>query len=122
MVAGRQTSAASIAPTVVKFIFAAARFAVAAALLPYALDWRSPFLTTIRPWAFLILVAVPLALAAGEIWLWRSARRTRWRIPALLHAAVTAAALFTAGTTLFLEARFQWMRYEVMHADARELE
>src|SRR5262249_8616173 len=33
-----------------------------------------------------------------------------------------AVALFTAGCTLFLEARFQWMRYEVMHADARELE
>src|SRR5262245_50536580 len=105
MVAGRRKTGRSIVPTIVKFIFAAARFAVAAALLPYALDWRSPYLTTIRPWAFLILVAVPLALAAGEIWLWRSARRTRWRILAVLHAAVTAAALFTAGAALFLEAR-----------------
>jgi endonuclease/exonuclease/phosphatase (EEP) superfamily protein YafD len=49
----------------------------------------------VRPWAFLILVAVPLAVAAGEIWLWRSvrARRSRWRLPATLHATVAAVAL-----------------------------
>jgi beta-N-acetylhexosaminidase len=124
MVAERRTSAASIVPTIVKFVFAAVRLAVAAAVLPYALDWRSPFLTTVRPWAFLILVAVPLAVAAGEIWLWRSerARRTRWRLPATAHMAIAAVALFAASCTLFLEARFQWMRHEVMHADPRQLE
>jgi beta-N-acetylhexosaminidase len=40
----------------------------------------------------------------------------------MLHAIVMAAAILAAATTLFLEARFQWMRHAVLTAEPERLE
>jgi hypothetical protein len=66
-----------------RLLFAFARLAVVLILLPAAVDWRSPALSAIRPWAMFALVAAPLAIAALEIRLWR-----RWRVDAGLVQAL----------------------------------
>jgi beta-N-acetylhexosaminidase len=96
------------------------RLAIAAALVPFALDWRSPSLAAIRPWALACLIAVPFALVvAGIAALRRPQASTALR--ALDAIALTLAAL-TLVSTLALEARFGWMRQQVLDADPRELE
>jgi beta-N-acetylhexosaminidase len=96
------------------------RLAIAAVLLPFALDWRSPSLAAIRPWALACLIAVPLALVAVGITTLRRPRgSTGLRV--LDAIALTLAAL-TLASTLALEARFRWVRQQVLNADLGELE
>jgi len=94
---------------------------IALALTPFAWDWRSPFLVDMRPWLLKGLIAVPIVLALGQIWVLLSSRRDQ-RLLRVLSAlgVLTAAAVLT--TTMVLEARFHWIRYQVLQTDPKELE
>jgi beta-N-acetylhexosaminidase len=102
-------------------LFTVVRFGLIAALLWYALDWRSPFFSSIRAWALAGLTLIPLAIALGEIWLLRSGRAGT-RMSRAVGALALALAILTLGATLFLEARFLWMRHQVLVADPQQLE
>src|SRR5262245_4105844 len=95
------------------------RLAAVAALLPYALDWRSPFLASVRTWALWGFIVVPLAVSLIELWVLRGAPPRLARAGA---AASLALALFVLGTTIFFEAQFHWMRHQVLRADLQQLE
>jgi len=96
------------------------RLAIAIALLPFAIDWRSPLLTGLRPAALAALIVVPLLLIAIDGWaLWRL-KQTRTR--RALGAAVILVAGATFLATLTQEARFQRIRARVLAADAAQLE
>jgi beta-N-acetylhexosaminidase len=98
---------------------AVVRVAILLALLPYALDWRSPFLASIRVWAFIGLVAIPLAVVVVEV---RALRRTAGRFDrALSSASLALAALFLVCVP-WSEAQFWWKRHEVLRADPALLE
>jgi len=99
--------------------FAIARVAIVLALLPHALDWRSPFLASIRVWAFTGLMAIPPAIMVTEI---SALRRASGRgAIALSLASLALAALAFAGV-LGLEGQFWWQRHEVLDADPALLE
>src|SRR5262249_33018932 len=107
--------------------FAIARVAIVLALLPHALDWRSPFLASIRVWAFIGLMVVPLAIIMTvpltpmmtEI---RGLRRASGRGVIALSSASLALAAIALACLLGLEGQFWWKRYEVLHADPALLE
>jgi len=96
-----------------------ARVAIVLALLPHALDWRSPLLASMRFWAFVGLTAIPLGIAIVEIRAlgWAATRGDR----ALSSASLALAALGIV-SVLGLEAQFWWARYEVLRADPAMLE
>jgi beta-N-acetylhexosaminidase len=102
-----------------KLLFAVARLGCIVALLPYALDWRSPMFATVRYWALCGLVIGPLAIALLEIRL-LSAGRAGARMA--VGATSLGLAVFALGTTLVLEARFLWMRQQVRGADPQQLQ
>lgn len=93
----------------------------ALALVPFALDWRSPFLFSIRAWALAGLIILPFTLILVHVWL--LIRSSPWQRVLRVFASlgVLAAALALTGT-LAHEARFHWVRYRVLHADPAELE
>jgi beta-N-acetylhexosaminidase len=96
------------------------RLAIAVALLPLALDWRSPLLAGVRPAALSLLIAVPLILIAIDSWLlWK-------KPPSRFRRALSMAVLLVAGVTLtatlVLEAGFQRVRARVLAADPAQLE
>ncbi len=101
-------------------LIALLRLTVAGALLAAAIDWRSPLLASHRALALMVLVAAPVLLIVGEIWLLRrtppNARRP-WLMVAVVLTAVAALAV-----TLALEGRFRWQRAIVLAADTVELE
>jgi beta-N-acetylhexosaminidase len=103
------------------FVAVTIRLAIASALLWFALDWRSPALSAIRPWALTGLVALPICLIAADLWTLRSTRWTSAVTGALSLLGLTLAALALL-STLALEARFQWMRHEVLQADPGQLQ
>jgi beta-N-acetylhexosaminidase len=96
------------------------RLAIAVALLPLAIGWRSPLLAGHRPLALFVLIVVPLLLIAIDAWTLRTAPRR------LIGRAASVAVLVVAGTvctaTLLLEGRFQWVRARVLAADPAQLE
>jgi beta-N-acetylhexosaminidase len=98
---------------------AVARVAILLALLPYALDWRSPFLASIRVWAFIGLVAIPLAIVVVEV---RALRRSAGRFDRALSSATLALAMLCLVCVPWWEAQFWWKRYEVLRADPALLE
>jgi len=98
---------------------AVARLAIALALLPQVLDWRSPFLASIRVWAFIALLAIPLAIMVAEI---RVLRRSATRGDRVLSLATSTLAMLGLVCVLGFEAQFRWMRYEVLRADPALLE
>lgn len=96
------------------------RVAVAGLLLWLAWEWRSPLFASIRTPAFAALIVLPLALIVLEIVMGR--RGAKW-LPKILIGAATAIVAFLAiGTTLFTDLHFRWMRYQVQHADAAQVE
>jgi beta-N-acetylhexosaminidase len=101
-------------------LIALLRLTVAGALLAAATDWRSPLLASHRALALMVLVAAPVLLIVGEIWLLRrtppNARRP-WLMVAVVLTAIAALAV-----TLALEGRFRWQRATVLAADKVELE
>lgn len=85
-------------------------------LLPFALDWRSPFLFLIRGYAFVGLVVVSLLVMTFQIRLFMTAP-TGARFLRIVSAVGFVAALAVLASTLTLEARFHWIRHQVLHAD-----
>jgi beta-N-acetylhexosaminidase len=95
------------------------RLAVAALLLPFALDWRSPLLASVRPSALAFLIIVPLALiVAGVLALRRSGKPMLRALDGLALLAAAAALVSTAA----LEARFHLIRNQVLNGDVAALE
>lgn len=96
------------------------RLAVAVSLLPFAIDWRSPFLAAVRPWALAGLTVVPIILAIADA---RLMRASRARSPAIrmVSALSLLAAALALTLTLALEAQFRWARWQVLRADSGEL-
>jgi beta-N-acetylhexosaminidase len=103
------------------FLPAVIRLAIVVALLPIALDWRSPSLAAFRLWALSGLVAFPLAVAISEIRVWRTSGSGS-RIAGALHAATLAIAIVVLAFTLTIEARFLWIRQQVLGTDPSRLE
>ena len=64
--------------------FTITRVAVLLVLVPYALDWRSPFLASTRVWALLGLIAIPLAIGLVDV---RALRRPAGRLDRALSSA-----------------------------------
>jgi beta-N-acetylhexosaminidase len=96
------------------------RLVIAGALLPFALDWRSPYFASARPSALALLIALPLVLVvAAAMTLRRSSDRAPLR---LLNALALLAAAATLVSTVALEARFHLIRRQVLNADPGELE
>ena len=95
------------------------RLAIAIALLPFAIDWRSPLLAGHRPAALAALVVVPLLLIAID---GRVLRRPKSGVRRALSVAVILVAGATLAATLWHEGRFQWIRSRVLAADTAQLE
>jgi beta-N-acetylhexosaminidase len=91
------------------------------ALLPFAVDWRSPLLASVRPVALWLFVAVPLLLILVEVWRWRWRSARLSLIERSLGAAVLLASATVLITTLSLEAQFQRRRDRVLAADSAAL-
>jgi len=98
---------------------AVARLAIVLALLPYALDWRSPFLANVRVWAFLGLFAIPLAIGLVDV---RALRRPAGRFDRALSSASLALCALCLVSVPWREAQFWWKRHEVLRADPALLE
>ena len=101
--------------------FILARIALVAALLPLAIGWRTPLLTTWRPIALVALLAVPLIIIAIDLW---TLRRV-WSRSTLLRLTSSASlilAIFAFGITAAIELQFQYMRRAVLAADLQQLE
>lgn len=105
----------------VKFPLAALLLLIALALVPFAWDWRSPFLAEVRPWALLGLIVVPLGVILAELRLLITSRPEQQVLRVLTELGLLAAALVLTAT-LALEARFHWDRYQVLHANPVRLE
>jgi beta-N-acetylhexosaminidase len=104
-----------------RLVSAVLRLAIAALLLQFALDWRSPVLASVRPWALAGLIGVPLVLIVAGI----AALRRRNGLPAalrLLNATALTLAALALMSTLALEARFHLIRQQVLRADPDALE
>jgi beta-N-acetylhexosaminidase len=95
------------------------RFVLAALLLPFTLDWRSPLLASARPLAFACLIVVSLALVVIGVLAVRHSGPPMLR--ALDGLALLAAAVALVSTAT-LEARFHLIRHEALNADAVALE
>ncbi len=90
-------------------------------LVPPALDWRSPILSSVRAPAFAVLTALPLCLAVIQGWMLKNSRPGQRAIRCLAVVGILAAA--TALTaTLLLECNFHRIRTEVRRADPERLE
>jgi len=101
--------------------FILARIALIAALLPLAIGWRTPLLTTWRPIALVVLLGVPLIVIAIDLWtLRRMWSRSTWL--RLLSGASLMLALCAFGVTAAIELQFQYMRRAVLAADPQQLE
>jgi beta-N-acetylhexosaminidase len=96
------------------------RFAVAGLLLWLAWEWRSPLFASIRAPTFVALILLPVALIVLEIVMRR--RGAKWLPGILIGAATLIVALLAIGTTLLTDLHFRWMRYQVLHADAAQVE
>lgn len=90
-------------------------------MLPLAIAWRTPLLTTWRPISLAGLLVVPLAVIAIDIWILRH-NRGRSHVLRFAGVASLALALFVFGTTATIELRFQYMRRAVLAADPQELQ
>jgi beta-N-acetylhexosaminidase len=95
------------------------RLLLAALLLPFALDWRSPFLFSVRPWALACLIIVPLALVVVGI---LAVRHPGHPILRALDGLALLAAAVALVATATLEGRFHLTRHQVLNADAGALE
>lgn len=101
--------------------FILARIALIAALLPLAIGWRTPLLTTWRPVALVALLALPAIIIAIDLWTLRRvwSRSTLLR---LMSGASLVLALCAFSITAALELQFQYMRRAVLAADGQQLE
>jgi beta-N-acetylhexosaminidase len=103
------------------FLLVLLMFLLAIAFVPFAWDWRSPFLAPIRSWALLGSVTLSVSLIVGQIWALRTSQPGERALRVLSALGLLTAALVLI-TTLTLEARFQWVRHQVLQADPGRLE
>lgn len=96
------------------------RIALAAALVAFALYWRSPIFASARTLALMAFLLLVAALIGLEIVLWRLTRQSR--VAALLSGAALVMATAALTVTLFYEAQFRWLRHQVLKADAQAVE
>jgi beta-N-acetylhexosaminidase len=100
--------------------FVLVRLGVALALLPLALEMRSPLMASVRLALLAALLATPLLLIAIDAW------RLRARLPSTALSVLSLAVILVSGAvlaaTLAQEAHFQWVRARVLAADTAELE
>jgi beta-N-acetylhexosaminidase len=93
----------------------------ALALVPVALDWRSPILCSMRRYALVGLITVSLGLILAEIWVLRFSKPTE-RVLKVLSWVGLIAAILVITLTVTLEARHYWFRQQVLQADPHRLE
>ena len=102
------------------FALRGVRLAAAITLLIFAFEWRVPYLAGVRMLVSAGFVGAALVLVAMEI------RTLRRKSPSHFMTALSGASLLAAFaallTALALEGRFQWTRYQVLHADQSRLE
>jgi beta-N-acetylhexosaminidase len=111
----------TIPAATMKFFVSVLLLLIALALVPFAWDWRSPFLAAFRHYALLALVVLPLAMILVQIWLLITSRPEQRVLSAISQFGLLTAVLALA-STLALEARFHLVRYQVLHADPVRLE
>jgi beta-N-acetylhexosaminidase len=104
-----------------KLFFALFLLLIGLTLVPFSWDWRSPFLAEFRPWALKGLIALPLSLIFAEIWLLITSRPEQRALRVIGQLGLLAA-IFALTATLAVEARFHWVRHQVLHADPIRLE
>jgi beta-N-acetylhexosaminidase len=100
--------------------FVVARLALAVVVLRFALDWRSPELASVRPWALAALMALPVGLIAVEV---RTLRRgVAVRAVRVLSAFVIASAAASLIAMLPIEMQSRSIQHQVLSADGLLLE
>lgn len=100
--------------------FALGRIALICCALPVALDFRTPLFASWRLEALALLLALPLAVIAADVWTLRRLRQSRaarW-----LSAASLALAAIALGIAASIELNFQYQRRAVLAADPAALE
>jgi beta-N-acetylhexosaminidase len=100
---------------------ALARLTLAVALLPLVADWRSPLLSSVRPWALAGLLALTTGMVAVEI-LIRVRARHGPKLARILGGLTLIVAAVDLACLSLLEARFQWTRWQVLNAAPERLE
>jgi beta-N-acetylhexosaminidase len=105
----------------ISFSFAFLNLLAALALVPLALDWRSPLLVVVRQWALVGLIALALILIVGQAWILRTSRPDQ-RVLRVVSSLGLLMAFLAFTSTLALEACFRWYRYQVLQADPQRLE
>jgi beta-N-acetylhexosaminidase len=104
----------------VALVFVLVRLGIALALLPLAIEMRSPLLASVRPAVLAALIAAPLLLIAIDAW------RLRGRLPSTTLRGLSIAVILVAGAaltaTLMQEAQFRTVRTRVLAADPAQLE
>jgi beta-N-acetylhexosaminidase len=96
------------------------RIVLVAAVLPFAIGWRTPLFASWRHVALAVLLALPLAVAAAEIWTLRRPSSSR-ALRAMARASL-ALALVAFASTAAIEIDFQVKRRAVLAADPQRLE
>jgi beta-N-acetylhexosaminidase len=96
------------------------RLMLVALLLPLALVWREPFLADIRSYLFVGLLVLPAAIAAIEMVVIRRSR-TQPRTARTLSVVMLAVAALDLSSVIAIEARFRWIRSQVLHAEPDQL-
>jgi len=96
-------------------------FLMALAILPFASDWRSPLLVAVRPLALAGLIALSVLLILAQVWALRTSEPWQRALRVINVLGLLAAAVALT-STLYLEGRFRWTRYQVQHADHVQLE
>lgn len=90
-------------------------------LVPPALDWRSPLLSSVRPLAFTGLVGLSICLIVIQAWTLRTSRPGQRLLKAFASLGLIAA-LAALIATLALEGKFRVVRCRVLEADPVKLE
>jgi beta-N-acetylhexosaminidase len=104
-------------------LLALVRLAIAAALLWFAVDWRSPYFASVRGWALCGFILIPLAIIGGEVVLLTAGGGRRGnRMVRAVGVTTLALAIVALNATLWFEAQFHWMRHHVLAADPQRLE
>lgn len=101
--------------------FGLTRLLVVIALVPFAVDWRSPTLASVRPWGLVALIVVPLSVACFEMWNGRPDQPEN-DLSGALRQTTLITSLLVLLATLGLEGRFHWIRRQVLAADPQQLE
>jgi beta-N-acetylhexosaminidase len=89
-------------------------------LMPLAIGWRTPFFAGWRMTALFLLLTLPLAVIAMEVWTFR--RHKGFRALRILAGASFVLAVIAFGITAATEVFFQYDRRAVLAADPAALE